>query len=184
MKKSTLLVICCFTIFISQAQQTGLGINTLKADINSNGQIDIITPSANELHLNIDNKNHTISYDLLGFEFLSELSFANNILTISGYNGGTGLYSWTYKFRNNQSTKKIELIGYDDFNKWVSGSISTSINTITNRWEVILKEYNHAKETMETTKHTGKISIRKVGLTDITEKDINKLTGIGMTYWH
>ncbi len=81
-------------------------------------------------------------------------------------------------------TKKIELIGYDDFNKWVSGNITTSINTITNKWEVVLEEYNHTSETMETTKHTGKISIRKIGLTDLNEQDINKLTAIGMKYWH
>jgi hypothetical protein len=115
---------------------------------------------------------------------LSELSFTNNILTISGYNSGSGAYSWTYKFRHNKLTKKIELIGYDDFNKWVSGNISTNINTITNKWEVILEEYNHTKEIMETTKHTGKISIRKIGLTDIKELDINKLIEIGKKYWH
>jgi hypothetical protein len=144
----------------------------------------VIKPSTNELKLSIDNKNYTISYELLGFEFLSELSFTNNILTISGYNSGSGAYSWTYKFRHNKLTKKIELIGYDDFNKWVSGNISTNINTITNKWEVILEEYNHTKEIMETTKHTGKISIRKIGLTDIKELDINKLIEIGKKYWH
>jgi hypothetical protein len=110
----------------------------LKVDINNNGQIDVIKPITNSLQLNIDNKNYSISYDLLGFEFLSELSFANNILIISGYNSGTGAYNWTYKFRNNKLTKRIELIGYDDFNKWVSGNITTSINTITNKYEVLL----------------------------------------------
>ena len=49
---------------------------------------------------------------------------------------------------------------------------------------MILEEYNHTKEIMETTKHTGKISIRKIGLTDMKEQDIEKLTGIGMKYWH
>ena len=184
MKKSILILICLFKIFTGQAQQTDLEVKTLKADINANGQIDVIIPRTNELALNIDNRNYTISYELLGFEFLYELSFTNNILTISGYNSGTGAYSWTYKFRNNKLTKKIELIGYDDFNKWVSGNITTSINTITNKWEVILEEYNHTKEIMDTTKHTGKISIRKIGLTDIKEKDITKLTAIGMKYWH
>ena len=134
--------------------------------------------------MDCQNKIYSISYALLGFEFLSELSFTNNILTISGYNSGTGTYSWTYKFRYNKLTKKIELIGYDDFNKWVSGNITTSINTITNKWEVILEEYNHTKEIMETKKHTGKISIRKIGLTDIKVQDIEKLTEIGMKYWH
>ena len=184
MRKSILTLICLLNIFIGQAQQYDLDIKTLKADINSNGQIDVIKPSIDELILNIDNKSYTISYGLLGFEFLSELSFTNNILTISGCNSGTGAYSWTYKFRYNKLTKKIELIGYDDFNKWVSGNITTSINTITNKWEVILEEYNHTKEIMETTKHTGKISIRKIGLTDMKEQDIEKLTGIGMKYWH
>jgi hypothetical protein len=184
MKISIVILIFFFNIFISHAQQTDLDIKTLKADINANGQIDVIKPSTNELKLSIDNKNYTISYELLGFEFLSELSFTNNILTISGYNSGSGAYSWTYKFRHNKLTKKIELIGYDDFNKWVSGNISTNINTITNKWEVILEEYNHTKEIMETTKHTGKISIRKIGLTDIKELDINKLIEIGKKYWH
>ena len=119
MIKSILTLICLLNIFIGQAQQNDLEIKTLKADINSNGQIDVIKPSIYELTLNIDNKSYTISYGLLGFEFLSELSFTNNILTISGFNSGTGAYSWTYKFRNNKLTKKIELIGYDDFNKWV-----------------------------------------------------------------
>jgi hypothetical protein len=183
MKKSILILIYFLNIFISQAQ-TDINIKPLKVDLNANGQIDVIKPSLDELILNIDNKSYTISYGLLGFEFLSELSFTNNILTISGYNSGTGAYSWAYKFRNNKLTKKIELIGYDDFNKWVSGNITTSINTITNKWEVILEEYNHTKEIMETTKHTGKISIRKIGLTDMKEQDIEKLTGIGMKYWH
>lgn len=184
MKNSILILICFFNIFIVEAQQTSLDVKTLKADINANGQIDILIPSSNELKMNIDNKNYTISYKLLGFDFLSELSFTNNILTISGYNSGSGAYSWTYKFRYNKTTKKMELIGYDDFNKWVSGSITTSINTITNKWEVILEEYNHTKRVMESTKHTGKISIRKIGLTDIKQQDIEKLAEIGMKYWH
>lgn len=183
MKISILILICLLNIFVSQAQQNDLDIKTLKVDINVNGQIDIIKPTTNELKLNIDKNIYTISYELLGFEFLSELSFTNNIITISGYNSGTGAYSWTYKFRNNKLTRKIELIGYEDFNKWVSGNITTSINTITNKWEVILEEYNHTKEIMETTKHTGNISIRKIGLTDIKEQDIKILTGIGMKYW-
>jgi hypothetical protein len=183
MKKSILILIYLLNIFINQAQ-TDINIKPLKVDLNANGQIDVINPSTDELKLNIDNKSYTISYGLLGFEFLSELSFTNNILTISGFNNGTGAYSWTYKFRNNQLTKKLELIGYDDFNKWVSGNITTSINTITNMWEVVLKDYNHAKGIMETSKHTGKISMRKIGLTDIKERDIEKLTGIGMKYWN
>ena len=183
MKKSILILVCFFNIFTNQAQQIDLDIKAIKADINANGQIDVIKPNTYGLELNIDNKNYTISYELLGFEFLSELSFTNNILTISGYNSGTGAYSWTYKFRNNKFSKKIELIGYDDFNKWISGNITTSINTITNKYEVILEEYNDTKQEMETTKYVGKISIRKIGLTDIKEQDINKLTGIGMKYW-
>ncbi len=178
-----LIAIFHLTLFMSQAQENELDIKPLEADINLNGQTDVIKPGTNELALNIDNRDYSISYQLLGFEFLSELSFANDILTISGFNSGTGAYSWTYKFRSNKSTKKIELIGYEDFNKWVSGNIASSINTLTNKWEVILKEYNPKKEVMETKKYTGKISIRKIGLTDIKEQDINKLTGIGKKYW-
>lgn len=36
---------------------------------------------------------------------------------------------------------------------------------------------------MEITKQTGKISIRKIELTNIQQKDINKLAGIGMKKW-
>ncbi|MEN9998872.1 MAG: hypothetical protein RI922_1862 [Bacteroidota bacterium] len=183
MKKSILIALFQLTLFIGQAQENALDIKPLTADINSNGQTDVIKPGTNELALNIDNKNYTISYELLGFEFLSELSFTNNTLTISGFNSGTGAYSWTYKFRTNKSTKKIELIGYDDFNKWVSGNIASSINTLTNKWEVILEEYNPKKEVMETKKYSGEISIRKIGLTDIKEQDIKELTAIGMKYW-
>ena len=183
MKKNTFLYICLLNLFLSHAQQTDSPIKTLKVDLNANGKIDIIKPTDTDLILTIDNKNDTISYELLGFEFLSELSFANHILTISGYNSGNGAYSWTYKFRNNKLTNKIELIGYDDFNKWVSGSMALSINTLTNKWEVVIEEYSHTKEKMITTKHTGKISIRKIGLTDIAEQDIAKLTEIGMRYW-
>jgi len=183
MKKSILILISLFNILISQARQTESDVKTLKTDINANGQADVIKPGTNALSLSIDNKSYTISYGLLGFESLSELNFTNNILTISGYNSGTGAYSWVYKFRNNKLTKKIELIGYDDFNKWVSGNITTSINTVTNKYKVILEEYNHAKQEMETTKHTGKISIRRIGLTDIKKEDVDKLTGIGMKYW-
>lgn len=131
-KKSILILIGLFNIFICHAQQNNLRIRTLKADLNANGKIDLIKPSATALELNIDNKNFTISYELLGFEILSKLSFDKNILTITGYNSGTGAYSWTYKFRANKLTKKIELIGYEDFNKWVNGNITTSINTIIN----------------------------------------------------
>ncbi|MBE0391151.1 hypothetical protein [Flavobacterium sp. PL002] len=184
MKKSILILICFFTIFISEAQKADLSIKTLNVDLNANGLIDVIIPRTNELELKIDNKNYTIPYDLLGFEFLSQLSFRNNILIISGYNSGSGAYSWTYKFRNNKLTKKIELIGYDDFNKWISGNITTSVNTITNKWIVDLEEYNHANGIMESKKHTGKILIRKIDLTDIKKQDINKLTEIGMKYWH
>lgn len=182
MKKSLLLLACILTIAYSQAQPD-LNVNTLKVDINNNGKIDVLKPSTNCLKLIIDNKNYSISYELLGFEKLSDLSYKNNVLTISGFNDGTGGYEWTYKFRNNKLTKMIELIGYDDFNKWVSGNITTSINTITNKYIVLLEEFNVDKQDMETTKYTGNISIRKIGLTDIKQEDVNKLKGIGMKYW-
>ena len=91
MRKSILTLICLLNIFIGQAQQNDLDIKTLKADINSNGQIDVIKPSIDELILNIDNKSYTISYGLLGFEFLSELSFTNNIF----YGRSSGLFSFS-----------------------------------------------------------------------------------------
>jgi hypothetical protein len=67
MKKSILILICLLNIFVSHGQQNDLDIKTLKADINANGQIDVIKPTTNELKLKIDNKSYTISYELLGF---------------------------------------------------------------------------------------------------------------------
>jgi hypothetical protein len=182
--KKYILVLACMLNMLSLFAQDNTEIDPIKADINANGQIDVITAGTESLKLSIDKKQYSIPYELLGFDLLSELSFKNNILKIRGYNSGSGAYSWTYKFRYNKQTKKIELIGYDDFNKWVSGSISTSINTITNQWEVKLDQYNHDTDKMETTKHTGKITLRKIELTDIKEEDISKLNAIGMKYWH
>jgi hypothetical protein len=182
--KKYILVLACMLNMLSLFAQDNTVIDPIKADINGNGQIDIITAGTESLKLSIDKKQYSIPYELLGFDLLSELSFQNNILKIRGYNSGSGAYSWTYKFRYNKQTKKIELIGYDDFNKWVSGSVSTSINTITNQWEVKLDQYNHDTDKMETTKHTGKITLRKIALTDIKQEDISKLNAIGMKYWH
>jgi hypothetical protein len=181
MRKSTLLLFCLFKVLLCQAQLTDIKI--LKVDINANGQVDIIQPRTKDLAMKIDNKNYTLAYERLGFEFLSALSFKNNVLTITGGNSGTGGYSWTYKFRNNKLTKKIELIGYDDFGKWVSGNITTSVNMLTSKWEVMVTELNHAKNVMDTTKHTGNISIKKIELTDIKDQDINKLWAVSQKYW-
>jgi hypothetical protein len=71
MKKSILIIISIFNIFISKAQQPDLDIKTLKADINANGQIDVIKPGTNSLEMKIDNKGFSISYELLGFEFFA-----------------------------------------------------------------------------------------------------------------
>jgi hypothetical protein len=182
MKKTLLLFIFIIQLFHSSAQQNSLDIQPLKADLNANGQLDIISPMSDCLNLKIDNKSYSMSYELLGFELLSELSFKNNILIISGFNSGSGYYNWTYKFRYNKESNNIELIGYDDFNKWISGNISTSINTITNKFIVTLTEYNIETDKMETKEFSGKTAIRKIGLTDFKQEDFDKLSEIGMSY--
>ena len=117
-------------------------IEAIKTDINQNKIVDDIRAVNNKILIDLDHKKYTLSYELLGFEHLSELSFKKGILLISGYNDGTGAYTWTYKFRANKAGK-MELIGYDDFNKWVSGNLTTSYNAITGSFLVIQEEYNH-----------------------------------------
>lgn len=154
---------------------------SIKTDINHNNIVDDIHASNNKILIDIDHKKFTLSYELLGFEHLSELSFKKGVLVISGYNDGTGAYTWTYKFRANKAGK-MELIGYDDFNKWVSGNITTSFNAITGIFKVMNQEYNHDSNVMETTKHTGKLQWPKMFLTSLTQKDITKLQNINAPY--
>jgi hypothetical protein len=114
--------------FTSQAQYAP---KTLKVDINNNAIVDLFKPINNSLEMTIDNKKYAIG----------------------GYMEGTGGYTYTYKFRNNKTTNKIELIGYDTFYKWPSGNINKSFNAITGQYEVIVEQYNENTEEMETTKH-------------------------------
>ena len=140
MKRTTFLTIALLIYSLSIQAQDAL--KTLKVDINNNAIVDIFKPTTNSLEMTIDNIKYAISFEKLGFERLSDLSFTNNVLTIGGYMDGTGGYTYTYKFRNNKTTKKIELIGYDTFYKWPSGNINKSFNAITGQYEVIVEQYN------------------------------------------
>jgi hypothetical protein len=155
---------------------------TLKVNINNNAIIDIFKPTNNSLEMNIDNMKYSIPYEELGFEHLSDLKFINNVLTIGGYIEGTGGYTYTYKFRNNKSSNKIELIGYDYFYKWPSGSINKSFNAINGKYEVTVNQYIESKEEMETTKHEGKFELKKIILTSFKNSDLIKLDNIGKQY--
>ena len=127
-------------------------------------------------HFQLHNRNLSLCFPY----FL--LSFKNNILTIAGGNEGTGGWAWTYKFRNNKSTNKLELIGYDDFNKWVSGNLTTSFNLITGQYEVIVAEYDEKKQDMVSTTHKGKKIVKKIILTQLRKQDLEKLGEIGIQY--
>jgi hypothetical protein len=155
---------------------------TLKVNINNNAIIDIFRPTNNSLEMNIDNMKYSIPYEELGFERLSDLKFINNVLTIGGYMEGTGGYTYTYKFRNNKSSNKIELIGYDYFYKWATGNISKSFNAINGKYEVTVEKYIESKDEMETTKHEGKFELKKIILTSFKNSDLIKLDNIGKQY--
>ena len=165
--------------FTSQAQYAP---KTLKVDINNNAIVDLFKPTTNSLEMTIDNIKYAISFEKLGFERLSDLSFTNNVLTIGGYMEGTGGYTYTYKFRNNKTTKKIELIGYDTFYKWPTGNINKSFNAITGQYEVIVEQYNENTEEMETTKHEGKFELKKIVLTTIKNSELDELNTIGKQF--
>jgi hypothetical protein len=155
---------------------------TLKVDINNNSIVDIFKPTNNSLEMTIDNIKYSISFEELGFEWLSDLRFTNNVLTIGGYMEGTGGYTYKYKFRNNKNSNKIELIGYDSFYKWSTGFINKSFNAITGKYEVIVEQYIEKREKMETTKHEGKFELKKIILTSIKNSEMTKLTTIGKQY--
>ena len=179
MKKLIIASICLFHSVLSFSQ---VQIRPLKVDITGNSEIDILTPNDSSILMKIDKIKYEILLGNLGFESLSELSFKNNIITISGRNGGTGSFSWTYKFRHNSKSQKIELIGFDSFSKWVSGSITKSINLLTGKYEITLEEYNHEKDKMETSKYTGSSKFDKIVLTEVKEGTFDKLNEVGNQY--
>jgi hypothetical protein len=180
MKRTTFLTIALLIYSLSIQAQDAL--KTLKVDINNNAIVDIFKPTTNSLEMSIDNIKYSISFEALGFERLSDLSITNNVLKIGGYMDGTGGYTYTYKFRNNKNSNKIELIGYDSFYKWPSGNLNKSFNAITGNYEVIVQQYIEQKEEMETTKHVGKFELKKILLTNLKNSELEKLNTIGKQY--
>lgn len=146
MKAALLLVVFSLATFIVTAQSDPI---ILRADINHNAITDVLRTTDSSLQMRIDGKSIQLGFDRLGFEEISQLSFKKNILTIRGGNDGTGAFTWTYKFRHNTKTNEIELIGFDSFSKWISGSITKSINLLTWQYEILLENYNHQTDQME-----------------------------------
>jgi len=157
-------------------------IEPIRADVTGNAIVDLITHTDSSIIMILDNKKYNILFENLGFEHLSALSFKNNVLAIAGGNDGTGAYSWSYKFRRNVKTQKLELIGFDSFSKWVSGNITKSINLLTGQYEILLESYNHKKDAMDISKYTGKSAFKKVVLTEITAGSFDKLNEVGKQY--
>jgi hypothetical protein len=134
MRKLAITITALLVTFLSHAQNN-FGLKVIKKDINNNGIQDIIKPFNNYLEISIDNKKYKIDFENdFGFQNLTEIEFINNVLVVTGGNDGTGAWSFTYKFRNNKLKNKIELIGYDDFSKWVSGNRTTSINLVNGKY--------------------------------------------------
>lgn len=155
---------------------------TLKVDINNNKIIDVFRPTEKSLEIKIDNKQFSILYEELGFEHLSDLRFENNVLTFGGYMEGTGMYSPTYKFRNNKITNKIELIGYEYFYKWPTGNFNRSYNALTQKYEITIAEYIEKKEDFDETVHSGKFYTKKIILTELKNSDLYKLDEAGKQF--
>jgi len=179
MKKIIIGIACLFPTILGFSQ---IQIKSIKADITGNNEVDILAPNDSSIIMKIDNKKYEILIWNFGFESLSELTFKNKIITISGGNNGTGAFSWIYKFRHNSKTQKIELIGFDSFSKWVSGNITKSVNLVTEKYEIILEAYNYEKDKMEVSKFTGKAKFDKVALTEIKESSFDKLNELGQQY--
>lgn len=86
-----LLTTFSFLSFNLIQAQFGDKAELLKVDINNNGILDEIKPMQDVLEMKIDNKKYSLKFeDTFGFQHLSELSYENNILIISGGNEGTG----------------------------------------------------------------------------------------------
>jgi hypothetical protein len=182
MKK--LLITVTFIISILNCQgQNENRLKSIKTDINNNGVIDLIRPLNSDLELIIDGKKFKINYENdFGFENIGEVKYINNVITIISESQGTGLWTYTYKFRYNKAINKIELIGYDDFNKWVSGNMTTSINLITGKYEVAVEEWNEQKQNHDKKLFTGKKTFKKIYLTELRQTELNKLSEIGLQY--
>jgi hypothetical protein len=154
----------------------------LEIDINSNGMMDFVNAEGDGIEVNIDNKRTAISNERLGFQYLSDLKFINKTLLITGGNEGTGGFTWTYRFRYNKTLKQVELIGFDSFSKWVSGSITKSLNLLTGKYKVTVQEYNHTAKKMEATDYQGKFTKKRIILTQLKEGWAEELDKVGSEY--
>ncbi len=181
MKKLIITISLLFVSLLSNAQNK-YGLKTLKIDINNNGIQDVIKPFDEYMELKIDNKKYKINYENdLGFE-ITEIEFSNNVIIISGGTNGTGAWSFTYKFRYNKLKNKIELIGYEDFSKWVSGNRTTSINLINNKYEVTVMEWNERKQDHDISVFKGKKNFKKIYLTELRNADFEIFSAVGQQY--
>jgi hypothetical protein len=152
-------------------------IEPLLIDINNNGVKDLIEHFKGDLIMTIDGIKHVVSLEAyFPFEFLDELVFDKNVLILSGYNNGTGGFSWKYKFRYNKVTDHIELIGYDDFNKWVSGYMKTSFNVITGDWIIERIQFDDEGEDFTITTQKGNKKTDKIILTALKSEDLFSLS--------
>lgn len=182
MKKLLITAAFLISVLNSQAQNENT-VKMIKADINNNGVNDIIRPLNKDLEVIIDGVKYKINYENdLGFEKIGELEFKNNVISITSESNGTGLWTYTYKFRNNKVKNKIELIGYEDFNKWVSGCKNTSINLINGKYEVTVQEWNEQKQNHDKKIYTGIKKFKKIYLTELHQPDLNSLTEVGLQY--
>jgi hypothetical protein len=172
-----LLFLICPFVTVAQVE-----VLPLEIDINSNGMMNFVNAEGDGIEVNIDNKRMAISNERLGFQYLSDLKFINKTLLISGGNEGTGGFTWTYRFRYNKTLKQVELIGYDSFSKWVSGSITKSLNLLTGKYKVTVQEYNHAKKKMEATDYQGKFTKKRILLTQLKEGWAEELDNVGSEY--
>ena len=179
MKETLLFVFCVISSMISYPQTQ---IKRITADINANTKVDVLIPTDSSIIINIDSAISEIPMESFGFESLRKLNFNNNIITISGGNSGTGAFTWTYKFRYNPGKEKIELIGFDSFSKWVSGSITKSVNLLTDEYEIKLNEFNHEKNKMEMSRYNGKSKFSMIFLTEIRESSFDTLNELGQQY--
>lgn len=90
--KIVVIIIILFLQQITKAQDLK-DIDSLTVDLNNNGITDFIIYKSNYLELKIDDKKYSYELEnIFSFIQISELSFKNNILTISGGNGGTGAW--------------------------------------------------------------------------------------------
>ena len=182
MNKIAIIGIFLIGTLTSYAQNDN-NIETIRVDLNNNGIIDVIKPLNSYLEVKIDNRTYNISYENdFGFENIGELEYKNKVITISSQSQGTGLWTYTYKFRFNKSKNKIELIGYEDFNKWASGSMTTSINLATGKYEVKVEEWNEQKQDHDLKSYEGKNFFKKIYLEEIRQTDLSKLNEFGLQF--